>query len=120
MPSLTAAPAWSNCSSSRSTRPRRSSGRWSRCGPAPAGFLDDVPVEDVGRFEEEFLGTLGRKHPGVYQSISETGELSDDTTTALKDAIEDFRRGFEITGGGLLVPDEPAEPLGEDEVGRRR
>ncbi len=83
-----------------------------------SGFLDDVPVADVGRFEEEFLGTLGRKHPGVYQSISETGELSEDTTTALKDAIEDFRRGFEITGGGLLVPDEPAEPLSEDDVSR--
>ena len=83
-----------------------------------SGFLDDVPVGDVGRFEEEFLGTLGRKHAGIYQSISETGELSEDTTTALKDAIEDFRRGFEITGGGLLVPDEPAEPLGEDEVSR--
>jgi len=83
-----------------------------------SGFLDDVPVADVGRFEEEFLGTLGRKHPGIYQSISETGELSEDTTTALKDAIEQFRRGFEITGGGLLVPDEPAEPLSEDEVSR--
>jgi F-type H+-transporting ATPase subunit alpha len=83
-----------------------------------SGFLDDVPVGDVGRFEEEFLATLGRKHAGIYQSISETGELSEDTTTALKDAIEQFRRGFEITGGGLLVPDEPAEPLGEDEVSR--
>jgi F-type H+-transporting ATPase subunit alpha len=83
-----------------------------------SGYLDDVPIEDISRFEEEFLGTLGRKHPGVYQSISETGELSEDTTTALKDAIDDFRRGFEITGGGLLVPDEPAEPLSEDDVSR--
>jgi F-type H+-transporting ATPase subunit alpha len=81
-----------------------------------SGFLDDVPIEDIRRFEDEFLGTLGRKHPGIYESISATGELSEDTTTALKDAIEDFRRSFEITGGGLLVPDEPAEPLGEDEV----
>src|SRR5216684_3780516 len=32
-----------------------------------SGYLDDVPIEDIGRFEEEFLGTLGRKHPGVYQ-----------------------------------------------------
>src|SRR6266568_981784 len=63
-----------------------------------SGFLDGVPIEDISRFEEEFLGTLGRKHPGVYQSISETGELSEDTTTALKDAMEDFRRGFEKIG----------------------
>ncbi len=81
-----------------------------------SGYLDDVPIEDISRFEDEFLGTLGRKHPGVYQSISETGELSEDTATALKDAIEDFRRGFEMTGGGMLVSDEGAEPMDEDEV----
>jgi F-type H+/Na+-transporting ATPase subunit alpha len=83
-----------------------------------SGYLDDVPIEDISRFEDEFLGTLGRKHPGIYESIRETGELSEDTTTALKDAIEDFRRGFEITGGGMLVSDEPAEPMDEDEVSR--
>jgi F-type H+-transporting ATPase subunit alpha len=81
-----------------------------------SGYLDDVPVDDISRFEEQFLGTLGRKHPGIYESISATGELNEDTTTALKDAIEDFRRGFEITGGGMLVPEEPEEPMGEDEV----
>ncbi len=78
------------------------------------GYLDDVPIDDVGRFEEEFLGEVGRKHQGIYDSIRETGQLSDDATTALKDAIEQFRRGFEITGGGLLVSDQPAEPLGEE------
>jgi len=83
-----------------------------------SGYLDDVPIEDIGRFEEEFLGTLGRKHPGIYESISATGDLNEDTTTALKDAIEDFRRGFETTGGGMLVPDEPEEPMDEDEVRR--
>ena len=79
------------------------------------GYLDDVPVEDVARFETEFLADVGRKHQGIYDSIRETGKLSDDTATALKDAIEQFRRGFEITGGGLLVPDEPAEPLGQED-----
>src|SRR5215471_14215614 len=34
-----------------------------------SGYLDDVPIEDIRRFEEEFLGTLGRKHPGIYESI---------------------------------------------------
>jgi F-type H+-transporting ATPase subunit alpha len=83
-----------------------------------SGYLDDVPIEDIGRFEDEFLGTLGRKHSGIYESISASGELNEDTATALKDAIEDFRRGFEITGGGMLVSDEPEEPMDEDEVSR--
>jgi F-type H+/Na+-transporting ATPase subunit alpha len=84
-----------------------------------SGYLDDVPIEDIRRFEDEFLGTLARKHSGIYESISATGELNEDTATALKDAIEDFRRGFEITGGGMLVSDdEPEEPMDEDEVSR--
>src|SRR5262245_54646524 len=83
-----------------------------------SGYLDDVPIEDIRRFEDEFLGTLGRKHPGIYESISATGELNQDTETALKDAIEDFRRGFEITGGGMLVVEESEEPMEEGDVSR--
>src|ERR1017187_2656899 len=83
------------------------------------GFLDDVPVEDVARFEEEFLDSVQRNHQGIYDAIRETGELSDDTTTALKDAIDESRQGFEIRGGESLVKDEePAEPIAEDEEGR--
>jgi F-type H+/Na+-transporting ATPase subunit alpha len=79
------------------------------------GFLDDVPVEDVGRFEEEFLDFVQRNHQGIYDAIRETGELSDDTATGLKDAIDEFRRNFEISGGEPLVPEEaPAEPITED------
>ena len=83
-----------------------------------SGYLDDVPVEDIGRFEEDFLDILARQHPGIYDSIRESGELPEDTATALKDAIERFRRGFEIRGGEMLVSDEPAEPLEEDEERR--
>jgi F-type H+/Na+-transporting ATPase subunit alpha len=79
------------------------------------GFLDDVPVEDVGRFEEEFLDFVQRNHKGVYDAIRETSELSDDTVTGLKDAIGEFRRGFQVSGGETLVKDEePAEPITED------
>ena len=84
------------------------------------GYLDDVPVDDIRRFEDEFLDTLGRQRSGIYDAIRETGELSDDTATALKDAIEEFRRGFEVTGGELLVKEEPAEPMTEEQVGHEK
>jgi F-type H+-transporting ATPase subunit alpha len=80
------------------------------------GYLDDVPVEDVRRFESEFLDELQRSHAGIYDAIRETGDLSQDTVVALKDAIDEFRRGFEKTGGELLVTEEPAEPLAEKDV----
>jgi F-type H+-transporting ATPase subunit alpha len=80
------------------------------------GYLDDVPVEDIRRFETEFLDELQRSHAGIYDAIRETGVLSDDTVTALRDAIEEFRAGFEKTGGDLLVNEEPVQPMDEGDV----
>jgi F-type H+-transporting ATPase subunit alpha len=83
------------------------------------GQLDDVPVEDVSRFETEFLDYLRRDQAGVLTAIRETGELSDDTMTAMQDAIARFRRTFEVTGGQLLVSDEEqVSALGEEEAGQ--
>jgi len=84
------------------------------------GYLDDVPVDDVGRFERDFLDFVQREHGGIYDSIRETRELSDDTASGLKDAVQQFRRNFEISGGGLLVEEEPAEPAKEEEIGREK
>jgi F-type H+-transporting ATPase subunit alpha len=80
------------------------------------GRLDDVPVDDVARFESELLDFIGRSHGGIYDTIRETGDLSDDAAASLQDAVDEFRRGFEKGSGELLVNDEPAEPLDESEV----
>src|SRR5215468_1565767 len=83
------------------------------------GQLDDVPTDDIGRFEAEFLDYLRRDHAGLLTAIRETKDLSDDNINALKDAIDRFRRTFEVTGGQLLVSDEEhVEALGEDEHGQ--
>ena len=80
------------------------------------GQLDDVPVEDIRRFEDEFLDYVQRTQAGVFDAIRETGDLSDDSVTALKDAIEEFRREFETSAGHPLVIEEAAEPVDEAEV----
>jgi F-type H+/Na+-transporting ATPase subunit alpha len=80
------------------------------------GHLDEVPVEDVGRFEADFLDFLHHTRPGVLDTLRETGELSDDTVAALKDAIEEFKKTFETSSGELLVKDEPVEALDESEA----
>jgi F-type H+-transporting ATPase subunit alpha len=83
------------------------------------GQLDDVPVDDIRRFESEFLDYLRREHAGVLTAIRETKTLSDDDVTALQDAIDRFRRTFEVAGGQLLVSDEErVSPLGEGEHGQ--
>jgi len=86
------------------------------------GHLDDVPVEDIRRFESEFLDFLKRSHKGILDAIRETKVLADDTITALKDAIAEFRGGFETHTGDLLVKDEEVEALeqeGQEKLTRR-
>ena len=81
------------------------------------GQLDDVPVEDIRRFETEFLDYLRRNNEGLLTSIRETKDLPDDSITTLKDAMGRFRRTFEVTGGKLLVSDdETVAPLAAGEV----
>jgi len=81
-----------------------------------SGHLDDVPVEDIGRFETDFLDYLRRSHAGILQAIRESQALSEDTVTALKDAVGEFRKGFETSSGELLsAEDEQSEPLGSVE-----
>ncbi|MBN6056000.1 F0F1 ATP synthase subunit alpha [Nonomuraea sp. RK-328] len=88
------------------------------CGTT--GELDEVPVEDIRRFEGEFLDYLQTSNKGILDAIRETNELSDDTVTALKDAITEFKKGFTTSSGELLVRDEPVAPLGADEVGQEK
>ena len=88
------------------------------------GYLDDVPLEDVSRFEHDFLENLQRSHEGILTAIRETKALSEDTVTALKDAVEEFRKSFETSSGELLSgEDEQAEALeheGQETIARRR
>jgi F-type H+/Na+-transporting ATPase subunit alpha len=70
------------------------------------GYLDDVPLEDVRRFEAEFIDYLKLQHAGVLQAIRETHDLPEETVTALKDAIDDFRKGFQTSSGSLLTGEE--------------
>ncbi|MEV4060947.1 F0F1 ATP synthase subunit alpha [Nonomuraea dietziae] len=84
------------------------------------GELDEVPVGDVRRFESEFLDYLQTGHKGVFDAIRETRDLSDDTVTALKDAITEFKKGFTTSDGELLIRDEPVAALGADEVGQEK
>jgi F-type H+-transporting ATPase subunit alpha len=82
-----------------------------------------VPVEDVSRFETDFLDYLRRSHAGILETIRESLQLSEDTIAALKDAIDEFRRGFETSAGELLSSeDEQTEPLeneGQETIHRR-
>src|SRR5215203_2284496 len=80
------------------------------------GKLDDVPVEDIRRFESELIDYLHREQKGLVDSIRETKDLGDDTVSSLEDAVDAFKRQFETSAGELLVNDEPVGSMDEDEV----
>jgi F-type H+-transporting ATPase subunit alpha len=66
------------------------------------GHLDDVPVEDVKRFESELLDHL-RRNTDVLTVIADTGKLDDSTEQSLAQAVEAFRQGFLKGDGTPLV-----------------
>ena len=82
------------------------------------GQLDDVPVEDIRRFDAEFLGYIERSVPGILAAIRETTDLSDDTVSELERAIGEFKKQFTTSAGHLLVRDEPVGAIDDAEIDR--
>jgi len=81
-----------------------------------SGQLDDVPVQDIRKFERDFLEYVGHTHKGVFESILQSGQLSDDTIESLKSALEDFKKQFETsTGTPLGQVDHPAKAMEGEE-----
>ncbi|SLL33405.1 ATP synthase alpha chain AtpA [Mycobacteroides abscessus subsp. abscessus] len=56
------------------------------------GHLDDIPVSDIRRFEEEFLNWLDHNHSNVVEHIVSTKDLPSDDD--MKAAINDFKKTF--------------------------
>lgn len=57
-------------------------------------YLADVPLEKVADFEAGFLRFMRDQHPQVGQSIRQTGDLSNETETQLRSALEAFKEQF--------------------------
>jgi F-type H+-transporting ATPase subunit alpha len=58
------------------------------------GFIDNVPVKDVTRFESALLSFFRSEHSDVLGKIRETKTLDDDTAGQLKSIIGEFTKTF--------------------------
>lgn len=58
------------------------------------GYLDKIPVNDVGRYESEFLAYLKANESEILTTISEKGELTKELLAKLKSATETFSSNF--------------------------
>ncbi|MEI8411800.1 MULTISPECIES: F0F1 ATP synthase subunit alpha [unclassified Kribbella] len=80
------------------------------------GKFDDVPTNDVLRFERDFLDYL-RRESKVLDSVRESGQFDDDAAAAVTEALEAFKPTFQTSDGQLLAANEaPAEAMDEEDV----
>ncbi|WP_449280400.1 F0F1 ATP synthase subunit alpha [Leucobacter sp.] len=77
------------------------------------GYLDEVPVEDILRFEREFLDYLGRNSEAL-NTLRSTNVLDDDTVAEITAQIEKFKSEFRTSSGKAL--NEQFEALDEAEI----
>jgi F-type H+-transporting ATPase subunit alpha len=82
-----------------------------------SGKLDIVPVDDVLRFEREFLDYLHREHSGILDSIRESGDFPEETEKAVTEAYDQFVKQFETSEGqSLHAGHEEFDAMDHDEV----
>ena len=76
-----------------------------------------MPVQDVSRFEQEFLEYVKFQHEGIFDAIRESGKFEDDNETALEEAYKSFLNQFETSEGERIkVGKEEFEALEDEDV----
>ena len=59
------------------------------------GKIDDIPVQDVKRFESELMEYLRSRHDDVLSGIREDGQMDDERAAKLESAVDGFRDSFQ-------------------------
>jgi F-type H+-transporting ATPase subunit alpha len=77
------------------------------------GKLDDVAVADIRRFESELLDYIARERKAIFDVISETKQLEDDTVKSLEEAVTAFKKIFVPSVSAALNEAEAAALEGE-------
>lgn len=62
------------------------------------GYIDDIPVDDVQRFRDEFLDFIESANPEIGKAIISEGKLSDEISEKLGQALNDFKAQFAVEG----------------------
>ena len=58
------------------------------------GYLDDIEVKDVRKFEQDYLAYLKSGGLGILEEIAEKKVISDDLTNKMKSALKTFKKQF--------------------------
>ncbi len=81
------------------------------------GHLDDLPVDNLGRFEEEYLEYLEANYPEIGEDIAESEKLSDELKTQLDEKVKEFKDIFQIKKKSIVdMEDETEEDTEAEEA----
>lgn len=58
------------------------------------GYLDDVALTNVAKFEAEWLSYVSSTYPQIFENIVTTQDLKDDTVALLNEAMGKFKATF--------------------------
>jgi F-type H+-transporting ATPase subunit alpha len=58
------------------------------------GYLDEIPMEQVRRYESEMLEMMDRKYPELLLEVAQSKDLAPKTVESLKQALQSFTESF--------------------------
>ena len=61
---------------------------------ATKGYLDSIEVENIKRFEKEYVEYLEVKHPELLPKLAERKEIDEEVEKEIVSALESFLKGF--------------------------
>ena len=83
------------------------------------GYLDDLRVEDVRRFEAELYRFLDNSKPDLLKAIREKRELNDEIKKQVTDALKEFKERFQAPRETPRAEEKKqAEKAGGDQKGK--
>jgi len=59
---------------------------------AEKGYLDDIPVNEIGSFEAALRGYMHASHAALVNKINEAGAYDNEIEAQIKAAVEEFKR----------------------------
>lgn len=64
---------------------------------ATKGFMDEIPVSHVTRYQNDLLQEVENMHPGILESIRDTKDLTKENTEKMEEVLKAFTERFKST-----------------------
>jgi len=80
------------------------------------GYLDDLPVDNLQRFEEEYLSFVDSNYAEVKEEIVESGKLSDELKEKLDEIVKEFKDMFQVQKNTIVDMDTDESDTAEEKA----